>query len=414
MSSRCSKRTRRNAWLTAWCLGAVCLHRAEAQAPVRVCIDEASPTSAMDQRVAEAALTSQGMALRTVGFVGIGRGGDGFPLQRFQQMAQSNCELILGFPLDRTNPRLPADLNATSPYASTGFVLVQRARARPLGLSDLPQGTEVGIAQLDTWAGLLYSAHPNIVMHVYATDADMLQDLLSGHIGAALGWQPTVESDSAHQGGAARLRVQRIDERHMRWDLIALHGASSEARDAATAFERGVQALQDSARLAALVRPLDTPEAAPRATPGIARERRWEAGPRLIPISDTEARHGDAARRRIPALYTAEQANKGALAYYMNCASCHGTVLDGQAGGASGPALKGAEFADPSYDFRLSDIFNFVAKLMPAGTPGSLSPEQDVEIMSFILQQNGYPAGEQELTYEQASKSKVPIRYYGN
>jgi hypothetical protein len=51
---------------------------------------------------------------------------------------------------------------------------------------------------------------------------------------------------------------------------------------------------------------------------------------------------------------------------------------------------------------------------MPAGTPGSLSPEQDVEIMSFILQQNGYPAGEQELTYEQASKSKVPIRYYGN
>jgi polar amino acid transport system substrate-binding protein len=93
----------------------------------------------------------------------------------------------------------------------------------------------------------------------------------------------------------------------------------------------------------------------------------------------------------VPALYTADQATKGALAYYQNCAMCHGPLLDGQSGGYSGPALKGAEFADPSYDFHLSDIFNFVAKLMPAATPGSLTHEQDVQIMAFILQQNGYP-----------------------
>jgi hypothetical protein len=114
-----------------------------------------------------------------------------------------------------------------------------------------------------------------------------------------------------------------------------------------------------------------------------------------------------------PALYTKEQAKKGLLGYIQNCASCHGPALDGQSGGYSGPALKGAEFADPSYDFHVSDIFNFVAKLMPSATPGSLPPDLYVAIMAFILQQNGYPAGLRELTYDEAMTSSVPIRYYG-
>ena len=92
---------------------------------------------------------------------------------------------------------------------------------------------------------------------------------------------------------------------------------------------------------------------------------------------------------------------------------CHGPLLEGQSGGYPGPALKGADFADPSYDFHVSEIFNFVAKLMPPGTPGSLTHEQDVLIMAYILQQNGYPPGSQELTYEGAEKSRVPMRYYG-
>jgi polar amino acid transport system substrate-binding protein len=36
-----------------------------------------------------------------------------------------------------------------------------------------------------------------------------------------------------------------------------------------------------------------------------------------------------------------------------------------------------------------------------------------VQIMAFILQQNGYPPGSNELVYEDAEKSKVPLRYYG-
>ena len=90
-----------------------------------------------------------------------------------------------------------------------------------------------------------------------------------------------------------------------------------------------------------------------------------------------------------------------------------GRCWTAKSGGYSGPALKGAEFADPSYDFHLSEIFNFVAKLMPAATPGSLTHEQDVLIMAFILQQNGYPPGSQELVYEAPRNPWFQCRYYG-
>jgi polar amino acid transport system substrate-binding protein len=115
----------------------------------------------------------------------------------------------------------------------------------------------------------------------------------------------------------------------------------------------------------------------------------WNANTgRLFKVADTtEKAHRKHAK--VPALYTADQAAKGATAYYQNCAMCHGPLLDGQSGGFPGPALKGPDFADPSYDFHVKDIFNFVAKLMPPGTPGSLTHDQDVVIMAFLLQQNG-------------------------
>jgi mono/diheme cytochrome c family protein len=140
----------------------------------------------------------------------------------------------------------------------------------------------------------------------------------------------------------------------------------------------------------------------------------WNANlGQLIQVADTGA-PPKAKHRAVPALYTEDQATKGSLAYLQNCAMCHGPNMEGQSGGYPGPALKGADFADPSYDFHVSEIFNFVAKQMPSATPGSLSNEAYVQIMAYLLQQNGYPAGNHELVYEDAEKSKVPIRYYGN
>lgn len=415
MYSPCN-RSARAVRIAAGILGALLLHRAAAGAVLTVCVDQVNPTSAMDVRIARAAAKTQGYAVKVVPFVGHGKGDDGFPLARFAKMAGSQCELIMGFPVDASTPHLPPNVEATSAYASTGFILIRRGNAAQMSLSELPNGSEVGIAQLDTYAGLLYSKHPNIVMHVYPKDSLMLTDLAAGHIAAGLGWQPSIESYMNRHRPRPSISVRMLPDQHMLWNLVALYGPQS--RSAATVFEKGLGELQKLGQLDSMIKPY-----AHAATAQVAPlSARWPAGHlqsavawgadagRLITVADKEEKR---AHGKVPALYTVEQAAKGLVDYGQNCAMCHGPLMEGQIGGYPGPALKGAEFADPSYNFHLSEIFNFVAKLMPPGTPGSLTHDQYVLITAYILQQNGYPPGGNELTYEAAEKSRVPIRYYG-
>jgi len=48
---------------------------------------------------------------------------------------------------------------------------------------------------------------------------------------------------------------------------------------------------------------------------------------------------------------------------------------------------------------------------MPAPAPGTLPHDDYVNVMAFLLQQNGYPAGAQPLSFDDASKSKVKLIY---
>jgi polar amino acid transport system substrate-binding protein len=411
--------------LAAFILGAVLMHRAEAADLLTVCIDQANPTARMDLRVARAAAKTQGYGIKKVPFVGYGKGDDGFPPSRFSKMAKSDCQIIMGFPVDMSNPNLPPNVLATSAYASTGFVLVSRGNSKNLGLSELPKGSEVGIAQLDTYAGLLYAIHPNIVMHVYEKDAMMLADLAARHIAAGVAWQPFIESYESSHPKRASLNMRVLPDKHMLWNLVALYG--SDFQDAANVFNKGLYELQTQGKLKSLVAPYqqatqaEVQHASARwSAPHLQAAVAWSTDRgRWIQVTDTSnsitAKHTSSANHsKVPALYTADQATKGALAYYQNCAMCHGPNLDGQPAGYSGPALKGKDFADPSYNFHVSDIFNFVSKQMPAATPGSLSHEEYEQIMAFILQQNGYPPGPTALVYAEAEKSSVPIRYHGN
>jgi polar amino acid transport system substrate-binding protein len=413
-----SNRPRNKGLIAALILGAVLAHRVGTAAVLNVCVDQANPTFAMDLRVARAAAKTQGYSVKLVPFVGYGKGGDGLPPSRFAEMAQSECQLIMGFPVDVSHPNLPPNVAATSAYASTGFVLIRRSGSAKRSLSELPNGSEVGIAQLDTYAGLLFGTHPNIVMHVYPKDSLMLADLDAKRITAALAWQPSIEFNERRHPEHPPRNVVVLPGEHMLWNLVALYMPQSQ--DAANLFDKGLYDLQSKRQLERLIEPYS--QAAPAGAAHTsarwpaARLRyavAWNTNPgRLIKVADA-SRNTKGKHKKIPALYTEDQATKGALAYYKNCAMCHAPLLDGQSAGYSGPALKGPEFADPSYDFHVSDIFNFVAKLMPAATPGSLTHEQDVEIMAFILQQNGYPSGSNELVYEEAEKSRVPMRYYG-
>jgi polar amino acid transport system substrate-binding protein len=418
MYSLCNKSACAVQIAAAFILGAVLMHRAEAGAVLTICVDQANPTSAMDERVARAIAKTQGYAVKVVPFVGYGKGDDGFPPGRFAKMAQSECELIMGFPVDVSDPNLPPNVEATSAYASTGFILIRRGNSAQMSLSELPNGSEVGIAQLDTYAGLLYGTYPNIVMHVYPKDSLMLADLAAGHIAAGLAWQPSIEFYVNRHPARPPIRVRILPGKHMLWNLVALYVPKSQR--AAALFEKGLDELQSKGQLEPMIKPygkVAMARAAPTSVQWAAAHLQsavaWDvdAG-RLVTVADKKEKPRR-THSKVPALYTADQATQGLIAYGQNCAMCHGPLLDGQFGGYPGPALKGAEFADPSYDFHVSDIFNFVAKLMPPGTPGSLTHDQDVLIMAFLLQQNGYPPGSNELTYDAAEKSRVALRYYG-
>ena len=115
---------------------------------------------------------------------------------------------------------------------------------------------------------------------------------------------------------------------------------------------------------------------------------------------------GEAA---VPALYTAAQARAGHRAYEHHCAACHGK----QEQGLVGPALSGPIFASPKANYKVRDIYLFLSVNMPAYAPGSLTPKQYVDIMAFLLQQNGFPAGRTVLTHSMASTSAVPLLYHG-
>jgi polar amino acid transport system substrate-binding protein len=417
MSSR-SRKGRAAAYAVIALLGAVLTHRAEAGV-VSACVDSASPTGTIDARVARAALRSQGAELHIVSYVGVGKGGDGFPIGKFARMANSDCELILGFPIDVGDPHLPPDVQATHAYARTGFVLVRGVEQRAHKLEDFPRGSEVGIAQLDTYAGVLFSEHPNIVMHVYPDDAQMIADVTKRKITAALAWQPSLQR--LPPVTMSRVTTEPLPGRHMRWDLVALYAGAAQQQ--AVLFDQGLKVLRQHNQLATLIRPYQdagdpTPAASTSgvASPSSMRARaalRHESRDASFRIVRRTVKTGNACGAKLPpAIYTQEQAEQGAKVYAQNCAACHGPQLQGQPGGFTGPALRGADFADPSYKFHVSDIFNFVSKLMPAPSPGSLTQEEDVQVMSFLLQQNGYPAGGHELTYAQAEHSKIPLRFY--
>jgi len=93
-----------------------------------------------------------------------------------------------------------------------------------------------------------------------------------------------------------------------------------------------------------------------------------------------------------PALYTADQASAGAAVYSSSCAACHGVQLEGVAA----PALKGSAFGEmaTAQGLTAAALLDVVTNTMPQSDPGSLKPEDYNAVTAYILQQNGYPAGQ--------------------
>jgi alcohol dehydrogenase (cytochrome c) len=95
-----------------------------------------------------------------------------------------------------------------------------------------------------------------------------------------------------------------------------------------------------------------------------------------------------------PVDFTAAQAEQGQRVYAEQCASCHGANLDD---GAYGPPLKGGAFREKWSVRSAEPLFTYTSTKMPPATPGSLGDARYAELLAFMLQENGAPAGTREL-----------------
>ena len=96
--------------------------------------------------------------------------------------------------------------------------------------------------------------------------------------------------------------------------------------------------------------------------------------------------------------YTAAQAERGKVAYGSHCVTCHGS--EDRAGTA--PALSGDVFWLHWETKTVEGLFHKIRDTMPRRGGGSDPPpvaEKDkLDIVAYLLQRNGFPAGSRELT----------------
>ena len=117
---------------------------------------------------------------------------------------------------------------------------------------------------------------------------------------------------------------------------------------------------------------------------------------------------GVAAQQRTvwDGVYTEAQAERGGVAYAQSCASCHADDLRGR---STAPSLVEESFAFLWEDMSIGDLFERTRLRMPSDRPGSLTGTTYADILAFIAQKNGYPAGPTELPPELAVLKRIRI-----
>jgi mono/diheme cytochrome c family protein len=93
-------------------------------------------------------------------------------------------------------------------------------------------------------------------------------------------------------------------------------------------------------------------------------------------------------------VYTEEQSKRGQALYAKECAACHGTELSG---GEEAPPLSGGAFMSNWSGLTVGELFERVRLSMPEGRPGTLSRQQNADIVAYMLSFNQFPAGKTEL-----------------
>lgn len=98
------------------------------------------------------------------------------------------------------------------------------------------------------------------------------------------------------------------------------------------------------------------------------------------------------------AVFSDAQANRGRDTFRAGCTECHFS----------------SEFRDSSFKFKWSrrsagNLYQMIQTEMPEDAPGSLSPEQTVELVSYILRMNGFEPGASDIMPDRAVLDEISL-----
>jgi mono/diheme cytochrome c family protein len=109
-------------------------------------------------------------------------------------------------------------------------------------------------------------------------------------------------------------------------------------------------------------------------------------------------------------IFSQDQAARGKSAFDLSCSRCHNVALTGS---ERGPAIKGSAFLSHWEKDTLAGLFSKIRDTMPEGGPGTVKDEVKIDILSYILQQNGFPTGKTELKDDVSSLEDIRLARKG-
>lgn len=115
---------------------------------------------------------------------------------------------------------------------------------------------------------------------------------------------------------------------------------------------------------------------------------------------------GVVSRSTDDGVFSDRQSMRGKTAYLAQCAACHGPDLTG---GDQAPALSGEAFLQQWRGLPVQQLYHLINSTMPQNRPHSLSAATYIDITAFLLDGNGMPSGDHDLTTDPAVLKAIAI-----
>lgn len=121
---------------------------------------------------------------------------------------------------------------------------------------------------------------------------------------------------------------------------------------------------------------------------------------------ESEAPAEGGERTIFDGVYTEEQADRGMGFFGPDCATCHSNTARGS---SAAPGLIGYTLDSKYADQSLYTYFDYMRANMPPGNAGWFTDQEYADIVAYLLELHGAPAGDAELEGTEEALSTIMI-----